>query len=246
MQNVIQHVIVIGNFGVGKTEFIKLLAPRILAESGIHAVVQSSDRLYFEQAVRRDTQGKPIQSDGSVRGAHSVMVKDGVSGHMSFFPLDGSIFNEAHKRMIRDIAGRTSAGTINLVEYATGPNGSFTTGEALDQSARFLVDALDAHHLIDRTLVIELSASFDLRKHRNNTRKDTVEPRAFELYGQPGGNMTDPDADRLGNLFIHLQNEKGVVLDQIVSEVFFSMHHLFAKDTNVRGSEGRFGKKEIR
>jgi hypothetical protein len=212
-------ILVIGNWGVGKTRFLSLISPMVAKETGIKQILFDSDRFYFEDAVRRDTAGKTPEADGSFVGPHSVMVADGPKGQMLFRALDGSIFNEAHRRMLASLKDQ-KAGVIRLVEYATGPSTAFGQGELLDQSAHFVAENLIASGAVPTTLVVELSAPFDIRKRRNAIREDKVDEKAFELYGQPGGGMTEEDASRLGLHFIHVENHT-TGLETLVARVFY-------------------------
>ncbi len=199
------NIIVLGNWGVGKTQFIAHLSSMLGQEAGIRRTNVISDRHYFEEAVRADVQGRRPESDGSIRGAHSIMVKDGPRGQMVFRALDGLIFNEAHRQMLASLR-QTEPGVVCLVEYATGPNAKFEEGELLDQSAHFVAEQLITSGALINTLVVELRAPFDLRERRNAVRADRVDEAAFQLYGQPGGNMTDEDAQRLGGHFLGIDN----------------------------------------
>src|SRR3989344_6232732 len=51
----IANVIVMGNWGVGKSQFIEELSNMISQERGIRNIFFDSDRYYFEDAVRKDT-----------------------------------------------------------------------------------------------------------------------------------------------------------------------------------------------
>ncbi|KKW11557.1 MAG: hypothetical protein UY48_C0016G0004 [Candidatus Gottesmanbacteria bacterium GW2011_GWB1_49_7] len=214
----IANVIVMGNWGVGKSQFIEELSNMISQERGIRNIFFDSDRYYFEDAVRKDTAGKAPEPDGSIIGLHSVLVEDGPRGRMIFRALDGTIFNEAHREMLYGLS-QCTPGVIRTVEYATGPNNSFQQGEELDQSGRFVVKHLVEGKVILQTFVIELEAPFAVRKKRNTTREDPVDAIAFELYGKPGGKITNEDAALLGENFLHVKNHS-VPLERSARRVF--------------------------
>jgi hypothetical protein len=231
------NIIVIGNWGAGKTRFFGALTPLIAGEKGIKSIHFDSDRFAFEDAVRSDTDGFSREPDGSIIGPHSILVKDGSKGHMDFRALDGLIFNEAHRRMLSQLA-RHEPGVLRLVEYASGPSTSFQQGELLDQSGHFVVKTLIESGAIRNTFVIELEAPFELRKIRNKTREDPVDPIAFELYGQPGGDMTMDDSAALGEHFLHVQNRTPGI-ETLVSRVFYEhLKHRLLLDGHVPSIEG--------
>lgn len=246
MQNSIQNIIVIGNWGVGKSEFIRALTAQLATQDGIVEVKHDSDRLHFEDVVRRDTRGRSPSQDGYIYGNHSVLKQDGAPGHMQFMALDGSIFNQSHRCMIRGLRQPEKAGVVRIIEYATGPNRSYKSGEPFNQSAHFLVNELVKNNLVPKTLVVELSAPFSVRKDRNVYRGDTVDAEAFDLYGQAGGAMERSDEIRLMEHFIHIENQKGIVLDEVARELTPWIHALLTKDTKSRGPEGLRRGKERR
>ncbi len=194
MNNSMRNIIVMGNWGAGKTTFCGQLQGLLSSELGIQRVVYDSDRFWFEDAVRSDT-----------RGEHSMLVADGPRGHMIFRALDGSMFNQAHRQMIAQLAD-TEPRVMTVVEYATGQNGKFQEGELLDQSARFLVEHLIQSGAADHTLLIQLYRPFDLRRQSNLVREDATDMTAFDTYGQEGGLVTPEDAARLGENFLPLNN----------------------------------------
>lgn len=234
----ISNIVTIGNWGVGKSGFLSALTPLIQNEKGIKKVVFDSDRYHFEDVVRADTRGGERLSDGSILGSHSIMVQDGPRGSMRFRVLDGSIFNNEHRKMLQDLVRRES-GVVRLIEYATGPTSSFQEGEKLDQSGRFAIKQLITSGAIHSTLLIELGAPYDLRERRNRIRKDRVDEKAFELYGQPGGEVEHDDAIRLGNHFLRAENHVDGI-DQLAERIFkIRIQPYLLRDDVITSQEGQ-------
>ncbi len=215
----ISNIIIAGNWAAGKTQFIVRLRNYVDGEKGINSIHLDSDRFHFEDVVFRDTQNGTVNSDGSITGPHSILVKRAERGHTIFRALDGNLFNEEHKQMVIALKD-TRPGEVRIVEYATGPNTSFQKGEVLDQSGHLIVETLIKSGALRSTLLLELSAPYELRHDRNLKRWDPVDETAFERYGQSGGQISKLDELRMRGHLIRINNKK-MGLDELVRHMFY-------------------------
>lgn len=215
----ISNIIVTGNWGVGKTQLIIRLHNYLTREKGINAVHLMSDRIRFEEAVRLDTLNGARQPDGSIIGPHSILVKDGFPGYMDFRVLGGAPFNQVHRDMLKELRG-TTPGEVRLMEYAIGKTTSINKGEVLDQSGHFIVESLIDSGAVDKTLIVQLDAPFNVRRKYQEKRDDPTDMQAFDTYGQPGGLISVRDGRRIGNHLVRVKN-KGIDLDTLTERIFF-------------------------
>jgi hypothetical protein len=233
----ISNVIVAGPWSVGKTQFIGRLRGFLEREQGISLVLQHSDRLAFEDAVLKDTENGIMQPDGSILGAHSLVEKMGGRGEVQFRLLDGSLGNEAHRKMLGELT-ETKPGTVNLVEYALGKKKSAEEGEKLDQSGHFLVEHLFLSGAIHKTLVIQLYAPYKRRFDWNKGRKDGINEETFSIYAKPGGEISGLDVWRMRNHLIRLNNRGS--LDNLAGQTYYNYIQLrLIKEGDPKTIEGR-------
>lgn len=234
----ISNLIVMGNWGAGKTQFILRLWHLLEREQGIADVILRSDRLAFEEEVFKDTRGGTKTSEGYIIGNHSILEKLGEPGKSEFKLLDGTLGNLAHVKMLDELK-EVNPGVTRVVEYATGPTTAAREGITLDQSAHFVVERTRNSGALKHTLLIELHAPYAERHSRNPDRIDPVAEDAFIIYGQEGGNIGLLDRWILGDHFLPINNSR-TDLDRLVQRVYFdTIQRRLMLDENIYSKEGR-------
>lgn len=201
----IDSIFVIGKPGSGKSIMVWYITS-LLLEYGYN-VFHKSDRLGLEEDVLKDTAHTNFQQDGSKIGKHSKLIADGPPGHRKVHVLDGLILNRVHESYVLHIANHKVPGTINLIEYAIGPEIDFGGGkEPLTQTADNLAKNIIKYRIMDRIFIIDVESPFIIRAYREMVRPDAMAPETFRAYFPDGGEMTDSMVKKLGKHYHHFKN----------------------------------------
>ncbi len=201
----IDSIFVIGKPGSGKSIMVWYITG-LLLEYGYN-VSHKSDRLGLETGVLKDTEKSNFRQDGSKIGKHSKLIADGPPGHRKVHVLDGLILNRVHKSYILHITRHKEPNTINLIEYAIGPQIDFGDGkEPLTQTAESLVKNIIKYRIMDRIFIIDVESPFIIRAYREMMRVDAMAPETFRSYFPDGGEMTQNLSKKLRNHYHHFKN----------------------------------------